>query len=516
MAELAITHQVDHDVLAELGAEIDRQLHRVNNRFRVIAVYVQDRRFDHLGHVGAVGRGARILRIGGGEADLVVDDNVHAAAGAITARLRHVQPFHHHALTGKRRITVHEDGQYLRAVGIAAALLPGARGAGCHRVDDFEVRGVERQRQMHRPAGGADIARKAVVILDVAVGQIVSMLAFKLGKQVLGHLAQGVDQHVQTTTVGHGHHNLLHAFAARMLNTFVQRGDIAFAAFKGEALLTYITRVQVLLKTFGRGQTLKDAQALFGAETRLGAGRFKLFLHPALLILIVDVHELCTDRAAIGFAQGLQQVAQRRAFKAEESVGGGIDIGLIGLSEIVERRIQFGDHRAFATLERIKIGPAIAQRAIRGNKRLDKNLLARGGGIASAHLLGHQGAGFGALRQRLHYRQMSDVRGLRIAVGGRQGLHIVEIFAPGVGNRCGVIEIVLVQLFHIRGITAEQIRVRLKRLHHERITLKNEFLVKEQGTGNRRSRTLHAFDKAILGWHTAIRLSERCARTGNK
>src|SRR3546814_11644603 len=57
-----------------------RQLAREGDGFRIVAVDVQDRRLHALRHVAGIGRAAGELRAGG-EADLVVDDEVDAAAG---------------------------------------------------------------------------------------------------------------------------------------------------------------------------------------------------------------------------------------------------------------------------------------------------------------------------------------------------------------------------------------------------------------------------------------------------
>ena len=45
----------------------------------------------------------------------------------------------------------------------------------------------------------------------------------ELGEQVLGHLAQGVDQHVQAAAVRHADDDLLHALAAGALDQLVHR-----------------------------------------------------------------------------------------------------------------------------------------------------------------------------------------------------------------------------------------------------------------------------------------------------
>ncbi len=81
MAEAAIAEHVHHHRLLEALAELGGDLGREGHRLRVVAVHVEDRRLDGLRHIRRIGRGAREARIGG-EADLVVDDEMDRAAGA--------------------------------------------------------------------------------------------------------------------------------------------------------------------------------------------------------------------------------------------------------------------------------------------------------------------------------------------------------------------------------------------------------------------------------------------------
>ena len=69
----------------------------------------------------------------------------------------------------------------------------------------------------------------------------------KLGKQVGGQLAHGVDQHVQAATVGHADHDFLHPLRASGLNQLVHGGNETFTAFKGETLLADVFGVQIAL-----------------------------------------------------------------------------------------------------------------------------------------------------------------------------------------------------------------------------------------------------------------------------
>ena len=61
VAEAAVAHHVDHDVLLERLPEGEREARHPHARLGVVAVDVEDRRLDHLGHVGRVDRRARRL-----------------------------------------------------------------------------------------------------------------------------------------------------------------------------------------------------------------------------------------------------------------------------------------------------------------------------------------------------------------------------------------------------------------------------------------------------------------------
>ncbi len=73
-------------------------------------------RLDDKGVVGRVGRRAREVRRGG-EADLVVDDDMHRSAGAVSAHPGEGKTFGHDALTGKGRVAVQKDRHDLAAFG---------------------------------------------------------------------------------------------------------------------------------------------------------------------------------------------------------------------------------------------------------------------------------------------------------------------------------------------------------------------------------------------------------------
>ncbi len=167
VAVAAVADDVDDHVLVELVAEIEGQARGEDHRLGVVAVHVEDRRVDHLADVGAVERRAAVQRVAGGEADLVVDDDVHRAAGRVAARLRHVEGLHDHALAGEGGVAVDQHRQHPLAVRVAAPVLAGAHRALDHGADDLEVRGVEAQRDVDDAAGRVDVAGEAHVVLHV-------------------------------------------------------------------------------------------------------------------------------------------------------------------------------------------------------------------------------------------------------------------------------------------------------------------------------------------------------------
>src|SRR5690606_41884517 len=105
MAEAAIAPHVDDDVALELLAVFDGQLAGKGDGFRIVAVDVEDRRLDALRDVRGVGAGARELRAGG-EADLIVDDEMQAAAGIVTTDVCEAEALPDDALAGERSVAV--------------------------------------------------------------------------------------------------------------------------------------------------------------------------------------------------------------------------------------------------------------------------------------------------------------------------------------------------------------------------------------------------------------------------
>ena len=82
------------------------------------------------------------------ETDLVVDDDVHGAAGAVAAQLRQPEGLGHQSLAGESRVAVHQDAHHPLVLVVADHGLLGAHLAQDHRVDRLEMRRVGGHRKM--------------------------------------------------------------------------------------------------------------------------------------------------------------------------------------------------------------------------------------------------------------------------------------------------------------------------------------------------------------------------------
>ena len=78
-----------------------------------------------------------------------LDDDVNRAACFEAAGLRHLKRFHHDALTGERRITVNQYRHDEAAARIEPTILARTHRPFGDRSHDFEVRRVEREREVH-------------------------------------------------------------------------------------------------------------------------------------------------------------------------------------------------------------------------------------------------------------------------------------------------------------------------------------------------------------------------------
>jgi hypothetical protein len=201
--------------------------------------------------------------------------------------------------------------------------------------------------------------------------------------------------------------------------------------------------------------------AHLGAERRRTAHRLEALLQPALLLGVDDVHDLAADGAAVGLIQRRDDLLQWRAVQAQEE-GAGLELGVqIALRQLVEGEVEVGDGRRAAQAQGVDVRLLVAAEAVGVDQLEDLDLLAalvtvRGGGC-------HAGAtGAAQLVELVTDRGKRNVMG-GAAFGARQ---LVEIRAPLVGDSIGIIEVLLVERFHIVGIAATDVGGAPHQLHY--------------------------------------------------
>ena len=479
----AVAEHVDDHRLLELLPELGRHLGGEHHGFRIVAVDVEDRRLDHLGDVGGERRGARVARIGG-EADLVVDDEMHRAAGAVPAQARQAEAFGDHALAREGGVARDQERHHHGAVlGRGAALvLLGAHLAEHHRIDDLEMRGIGGERQMHPVAvelavrGGAEMVFDVARALDLVGGR---GAALELVEDGAVRLAHHLRQHAQAAAMRHAERDLLHAERAAALDDLLERGNHQFAAVETEALGAGELDVAEILEALRLDQLVEDGALALAGEADLLVGALDALLHPGLLGGVGDVHELHRQGLAVGALQDGDDLADGAELEPEHAVEKDRPV-VVGLVEAVGARIELGAILRRLERQRIEIGVERAADAVgadqhQGMDRIAGGLLHLGGGDfdAAALRLGLELVADRALDLAPVARQRGDeivarrLRPVRQAPGRAAGvlehrggivLEAREEHLPLRIDRVGIGLVAGVELVHVGGVAAVQER----------------------------------------------------------
>ena len=93
----------------------------------------------------------------GCKTDLVIHHNVYSSFRGKAARAGHIECFHHHTLPCKSGITMDDHWHHLAAQLVTIALLTCTYRTMYHGRNNFQVRGIECQRQVNQPARCPDI-----------------------------------------------------------------------------------------------------------------------------------------------------------------------------------------------------------------------------------------------------------------------------------------------------------------------------------------------------------------------
>src|SRR5579883_108817 len=366
MAEATVAEHVDDDRLVEPLPKLDRDLGAVDDSLRIVAIDMEDRRLDQFRDVGRVRRRARIARIGR-EADLIVDDEMDRAAGAVAAQAGKAETFGDHALAGESRVAMDQERQRLDALDIVVELiLLGAHLAQHDRIDDFEMRRVGGERQMHPVAVELAVGRGAEMVFDVArtldfVRR--SRAALEFVEDDAMRLAHDLAEHIEPAAMSHADGDVLDAERAAALDDLLQSRNHRLGAFEPEALGAGIFDLEELLETFGFDKLVEDRSLALVGERDLLIWSFDALLDPGFLRRIRDMHELEADRAAIGAPEDGQHFRNGGEFEPQDLVDENLAV-VIGFGEAVIRRMQLLVILLRLQAERIEIGVEMAAHAI--------------------------------------------------------------------------------------------------------------------------------------------------------
>src|SRR6266404_9029481 len=208
MAMFAVAIHVDYDVASKFLTKIERHLSYESHGKWVVAVDVENWRFNHFRDVGGVHRRARVFgqRC---EADLVVHDYVHGAASAVTRQLRHVEGFRDDPLPRKCRVAMNKERQNFPAMfGVVTNALARACRSFDNWIDRFKMAWIGRKPDFNFSAG-TKFPHRAIteMVLHVAIprDQIGDVVFGEFSEDDVERFLQEVREHVETATVGHTH-----------------------------------------------------------------------------------------------------------------------------------------------------------------------------------------------------------------------------------------------------------------------------------------------------------------------
>ena len=265
--EPPVADQVDHEVVAELGAVGESEAHGRERRLGIVGVDVHDRHVEALGQVARVAGGAALGRVSR-VANLVVRDQVERAAGRVALERLQVEGLGNDALPRERCIAVDQDGQRDggvvdagadRAVGL---LRPGA--TFDNRVGRLEMARIWDDRDVDLPRRRDARARRRQVVLDVsraALGvddeRVERALALELAQDRLVRAADCVHERVEPAPVGHPDHDLVCASRGGEPDRLVEHRHERLETLERELLLPQERATQGLLEALGLGEPMR-------------------------------------------------------------------------------------------------------------------------------------------------------------------------------------------------------------------------------------------------------------------
>src|SRR5215207_240959 len=267
----AVADEIDQEVLLELRAIRDTESHGRDARLEIVRVDVDDRNLEALGEVARIVRRAGIVRVGR-EPYLVVDDDVQRPTHCVAAQAGHVERFGDNALTGERRVAVHQHRRYCGDVEVTrqavanAHALAGTRDAGDHGVHDLEVARIRNEADGNGTAvGQCPLGAGAKVVLHVArlaLGGRGGVLAVEFPEDLRVRLVEDVREHVDAPAMRHRNDDLTCPGVSRLLDDGIEHRNERVGSLDGEPLHVHPRPTDEALQAVDDTQSLEDRTLL--------------------------------------------------------------------------------------------------------------------------------------------------------------------------------------------------------------------------------------------------------------
>ena len=300
---------------------------------------------------------------------------MNGSTNAVAVDVAHRKTLVHNALTCKGRVAVHENRNDAVQQRWLYCVLFGAHHSENHAVHRLKVARVGGKFDVYRVAVRRYIrAMRPEVVLHVSASLhgIGAQVTFELLEELRIVFAHHVDEHVESTTVGHTEHSAVHAIVGRQAQDLVDHRNHRLRTFEPEPFRADVLGGQELLKSLGRIQALENTELLI--ERGCERDAFHFGLNPLLFSGGLDVHIFDSDGAAICISQHAQKFVELHLGATSDAAGQEFSLEIPD-SDAVSRWVQFGWQHWLFPVQRVEICDEVAANTMHSHECAHLHLL---------------------------------------------------------------------------------------------------------------------------------------------
>ncbi len=239
---------------------------------------------------------------------------MNGTGSAIAFQFGQAKTFSDNTVSCKGSITMQEKRHNLATNIVSNLRLFRPGFAQNHRVHSFQMGRVCGQGQMDIITIKFPIRRCSQMVFHIA-GAFhifrICWISLKFRENSAKWLGHYIGQNIQTTPMRHPQNNFLNAQLTAPLDHTLHGWHKSLTTIKAKAFGPGIFYIEKMLKTFGFDQFLQNRYFSFSGKSNIFMTPFDPFLNPALLIRLLDMHELNTDGATICPFDNLQNFPDR-------------------------------------------------------------------------------------------------------------------------------------------------------------------------------------------------------------